>query len=80
MTLAGRHAAVQPQVGDGGQFGFQEVLLHNVQHTLQLTENEDAVLGHDGLCTPLGASSAAEAAVQQQLGDRKQVRTAVSCC
>lgn len=46
MAQARLHAAVQPQVGDGWQFWFQQVVLHNVQHALQLTENENAMLGH----------------------------------
>lgn len=53
MAQAGLHAAVQPQVGDTGQFGFQQVVLHNIQHTLQLTENEHTMLGHHCFGAPL---------------------------
>lgn len=74
MALGRRHAAVQPQVGHRGQFGFQQVLLYDVQHALQLTENQHAVLGHHRLGGPLGPSAAAQTAVQQQL---KLVRTTV---
>lgn len=34
VAQARGHAAVQPQVRDGGQFGLQQVVLHDVQHAL----------------------------------------------
>lgn len=60
-------AAVQPQVGDRGQFGLEQVVLHDVQHALQLAEDEHAVLGHHRLRGPLRSAPSAQAAVQQQL-------------
>lgn len=64
VAVAGRHAAVQPQVGDGGQFGLQQVVLHNVQHALQLTEDENAMLRHHCLCPAFRSSAAAKTAIQ----------------
>lgn len=53
MAQARGDAAVQPQVGDGRQFWPEQVVLHDVQHALQLAEDEHAVLGHHSLCGPL---------------------------
>lgn len=53
VAQPGLHAAVQPQVGDAGQFGFQQVVLHNVQHALQLAEDEHTMLGHHRLSASL---------------------------
>lgn len=71
VALAGRHAAVQPQVRDGGQFGFQQVVLHDVQHALELTEDKHSMLGHHRLSAPLRSSTPSEATVQQQLENTK---------
>lgn len=73
MAQASLHAAVQPQVGDRGQLGLEQVVLHDVQHALQLAEDEHAVLRHHGLGAALGAAAApAQAAVQQQLEERAE--------
>lgn len=68
VAQASLHAAVQPEVGDGGQLGLQQVVLHDVQHAFELAEDEHAVLRHHRLCAALGAAAApAQAAVQKQL-------------
>lgn len=50
MAQASWDAAVQSQVGDGGQLGLEQVVLHDVQHALQLTEDQHSVRGHHRLC------------------------------
>lgn len=72
MAQACRDAAVQPQVGDGGQFGSEQVVLHDVQHALQLAEDEHAVLAHHSLCGSVCSPRITQTAVQQQL--RRETR------
>lgn len=75
MAQARRDAAVQPQVGDGGQLGSEQVVLHDVQHALQLAEDEHAVLGHHSLCGPVCSPSITQTAVQQQLRTERRRKT-----
>lgn len=56
VSEAGLNASVQPEVGDGGQLWFEQVLLHDVQHALQLAEDQNAVLGHHSLCAAIRRS------------------------
>lgn len=53
VSEAGLNASVQPEVGDGGQLCFEQVMLHDVQHALQLAEDQNAVLGHHSLCAAI---------------------------
>lgn len=75
MAQARRDAAVQPQVADGGQFGSEQVVLHDVQHALQLAEDEHAVLGHHSLCGPVCSPTITQTAVQQQLRPERRRET-----
>lgn len=50
MAQARLHAAIKSQVGDCGQLGLEQVVLHDVQHALQLTEDQHSVRGHHRLC------------------------------
>lgn len=73
MPLVRRHAAVQAQVRDGRQVALQQVLLHYVQHLLELTEHQRAVLRHDGLGLHVRRSRA-DATIQEKLsGERDRV-------
>lgn len=68
MTQASLHAAVQSKVGDSGQLGFKQVMLHDVQHALELAEYKHSVLPHHSLGAALRAGAApAQATVQKQL-------------
>lgn len=68
MAQASLHAPIQPKVSDRGQLRFEQVVLHNVQHALELAEYEDAVLRHHGLGAALGSAAApTQATVQKQL-------------
>ena len=66
VPLPGRHGAVQPCVGDGRHVPLQEVLLDNVQHGPQLTEEQHPVRGHHGTTVTRGG---ANPAVQEQLSE-----------
>lgn len=46
LALGGGHAAIQPQVSDAGQVSPQQIVLHYVQHGLQLTEDQSPMLAH----------------------------------
>lgn len=68
MAQTSLHAAVQPKVGDRGQLGLQQVVLHDVQHAFELAEDKHAVLRHHRLCAAIGAAAAStQATVQKQL-------------
>lgn len=67
VSVAGLNASVQSEVGDGGQLWFQQILLHNIQHALQLTEDENTVLGHHSLCATIRCSWRTQPTVQQEL-------------
>lgn len=67
VSEASLNASIQPEVGGCGQLGFEQILLHDVQHALQLAEDQNAVLGHNSLCAAISCSSRTQSTVQQQL-------------
>lgn len=75
MAQASLHAAIQPQVGDRGQQGLQQVVLYDVQHALKLAEDQHTVLGDHRLCTALRRTATTQAAIQQQLEDIEREKT-----
>lgn len=70
VALVGRHLPVEPQVGDARQVPLQQVALHDVQHLLQLAEDERAVLGDHHF--RLGVGRRADAAVEQELPETRR--------
>ena len=44
MPVGGRDRAVQPQVGDFGHAGLQQVVLHNVHHRFELAKDQGSML------------------------------------
>ncbi len=78
VSEAGLNASVQPEVGDCGQLCFEQILLHDVQHALQLTEDQNTVLGHHSLCAAISCSSRTQSTVQQQL--QINILRLLRCC
>lgn len=77
VSEAGLNASIQPEVGDCGQLCFEQILLHDVQHALQLAEDQNAVLGHHSLCAAISCSSRTQSTVQQQLQRTAKKHTTV---
>lgn len=46
---------------------LEQVMLHYVQHALELTEDQYSVLGHHSLCATVRGAAISQATVQQQL-------------
>lgn len=65
VAQACRNAAVQSEVRYTGQLWLQQVLLYNVQHTLQLAKDQHTVLSHHSLCATVRGSGRAQTTVQQ---------------
>lgn len=53
MSQACRHTAIQTQIGHCWQLRLQQIMLHHVQHALQLAEDQHTVLSHYSLCTDI---------------------------
>lgn len=53
MAQACGYTAVQTQIGNRWQLRLQQIMLHHVQHALQLAEDQHTVLSHHSLCTDI---------------------------